>query len=89
MFVVTVRRIIVLRPGQIIEEGNHDALITRGGHYAELYNTYFRHQSLEFIDRKQNQRARSGAAQPPHVCVSSTGDAGAMGGEGRGNRART
>ena len=22
-----------------------------GGHYAELYNTYFRHQSLDAIDR--------------------------------------
>ena len=43
-------RIIVLREGQIIEEGNHDALMARGGHYAELYNTYFRHQSLEYIE---------------------------------------
>jgi ABC-type multidrug transport system fused ATPase/permease subunit len=43
-------RIIVLRRGQIIETGNHLALLATGGHYAELYNTYFRHQSLEFID---------------------------------------
>ncbi|HYN87510.1 MAG TPA: ABC transporter ATP-binding protein, partial [Ardenticatenaceae bacterium] len=43
-------RIIVLRQGQIIEEGTHDSLLARGGHYAELYNTYFRHQSLEAID---------------------------------------
>jgi ATP-binding cassette subfamily B protein len=43
-------RIIVLREGQIIEEGNHDALMARGGHYAELYDTYFRHQSLEYIE---------------------------------------
>jgi ATP-binding cassette, subfamily B, bacterial len=43
-------RIIVLREGRIIEEGNHDALLARGGHYAELYNTYFRHQSLEYIE---------------------------------------
>jgi ATP-binding cassette subfamily B protein len=50
--VKTADRIIVMRSGQIIEEGNHDALIAHGGHYAELYNTYFRHQSLEFIDRK-------------------------------------
>lgn len=41
-------RIIVLRDGQIIEEGNHDALLAQGGHYAELYTTYFRHQSLEY-----------------------------------------
>ena len=43
-------RIIVLRNGQIIEEGNHATLISRGGHYAELYDTYFRHQSLEYIE---------------------------------------
>lgn len=41
-------RIIVLRQGQIIEEGTHDSLIAGGGHYAELYNTYFRHQSLDY-----------------------------------------
>ena len=41
-------RIIVLRDGQIIEEGNHDGLLTAGGHYAELYTTYFRHQSLDY-----------------------------------------
>ena len=41
-------RIIVLRDGQIIEEGNHDGLLARGGHYAELYTTYFRHQSTEY-----------------------------------------
>jgi ABC-type multidrug transport system fused ATPase/permease subunit len=43
-------RIIVLRNGQILEEGNHAALIARGGHYAELYDTFFRHQSLEYIE---------------------------------------
>jgi ABC-type multidrug transport system fused ATPase/permease subunit len=41
-------RIIVLRRGQIIEEGRHDVLMERGGHYAELYNTYFRHQSPDY-----------------------------------------
>lgn len=43
-------RIIVLRQGAIIEEGSHNTLLARGGHYAELYNTYFRHQSLEAIE---------------------------------------
>jgi ATP-binding cassette, subfamily B, bacterial len=43
-------RIIVMRDGRIIEEGNHDGLMSQGGHYAELYNTYFRHQSLEYIN---------------------------------------
>ena len=41
---MTVRRIVVMRSEQIIEEGNHDALIARCGHYAELYNMYLRHQ---------------------------------------------
>ncbi len=41
-------RILVLKKGQIIEEGSHDQLMTDGGHYAELYDTYFRHQSPDF-----------------------------------------
>ncbi len=44
-------RIIVLNQGEILEEGNHDSLLEQGGHYAELYNTYFRHQSLEYIEQ--------------------------------------
>ncbi len=44
-------RIVVLRDGQIIEEGTHQSLLAAGGHYAELYNTYFRHQSLEYIEQ--------------------------------------
>ena len=41
-------RIIVLEKGHIIEEGNHRALLGQGGHYASLYNTYFRHQSIDY-----------------------------------------
>jgi ATP-binding cassette subfamily B protein len=44
-----VDRILVLQKGRIIEEGNHDRLMKQGGHYAELYDTYFRHQSPDFI----------------------------------------
>lgn len=44
----TADRIIVLGKGRIIEEGTHDALLAKGGHYAELYNTYFRHQSPDY-----------------------------------------
>ncbi|PWI46635.1 ABC transporter [Candidatus Heimdallarchaeota archaeon B3_Heim] len=46
-----VDRIIVLDHGKIVEEGNHDQLIEKNGVYAQLYNTYFRHQSLEYIEK--------------------------------------
>ncbi len=52
-------RIIVMDHGEIIEEGAHDALMVQGGHYAELYNTYFRHQSLEYIERARELAARA------------------------------
>ncbi|GAC1638242.1 MAG: ABC transporter ATP-binding protein [Herpetosiphon sp.] len=41
-------RIIVLKNGSIIESGTHARLLRQGGHYAELYNTYFRHQSADY-----------------------------------------
>ena len=41
-------RIIVMEKGRIIQEGTHDGLLEQGGHYAMLYNTYFRHQSLNY-----------------------------------------
>jgi ATP-binding cassette subfamily B protein len=50
-----VDRIIVLDHGTIIEQGNHERLMARGGHYAELYDTYFRHQSPDF---RSTERAR-------------------------------
>ncbi len=49
-----VDRIVVLDHGKIVEEGNHDELMKRGGTYAKLYNTYFRHQSLEYIEEMGN-----------------------------------
>ncbi|MCC6165944.1 MAG: ABC transporter ATP-binding protein [Caldilineaceae bacterium] len=51
-------RILVLERGRVIEEGPHDALLARGGHYADLYNTYFRHQSLDFIDSRRQPSAQ-------------------------------
>jgi ATP-binding cassette subfamily B protein len=53
-------RIIVLREGVIIEEGDHDALMRAGGHYAELYNTYFRHQSLHYVEHAKERFAQAG-----------------------------
>ena len=45
-------RILVMDEGAIIEEGNHDALLAQDGHYANLYNTYFRHQSLAYVENQ-------------------------------------
>ena len=39
---------MVIDHGRIIEEGSHEQLMASGGHYAGLYNTYFRHQSLDY-----------------------------------------
>ena len=45
-------RIIVMGDGQIIEQGKHEELLAAGGYYAELYNTYFRHQSLDYVEKR-------------------------------------
>ncbi len=51
-----VDRIVVLENGGIIEEGSHDQLMQQGGHYATLYDTYFRHQSLAYIEDAGRRR---------------------------------
>ena len=33
--------ILVMKEGDIIEQGNHDELMSQGGFYAELYNSQF------------------------------------------------
>jgi ATP-binding cassette subfamily B protein len=58
-------RIIVLDVGRIIEEGTHSQLMAAGGHYAELYNTYFRHQSLDYKPWEAAADLVSAAAAEP------------------------
>ena len=55
-------RIIVLQKGRIIEEGSHSWLMKQGGHYAELYDTYFRHQSPQAIHTPSWMQERSQSA---------------------------
>ena len=33
--------ILVMKDGDIVEQGNHEELIRKGGFYAELYNSQF------------------------------------------------
>jgi ATP-binding cassette subfamily B protein len=57
-------RILVLREGRVMEEGNHAGLLAQAGHYAELYNTYFRHQSLAYVERARQAALGASESQP-------------------------
>ncbi len=58
-------RIIVLDQGKIIEEGTHDGLLMQGGEYANLYNTYFKHQEVAWtLDDTTPQLAISTTPSP-------------------------
>ena len=48
-----------------IQEGTHRGLLASGGHYAELYNTYFRHQSLEYVEQSRALLAEAERPDPP------------------------
>ncbi len=52
-------RILVLDKGSIIEEGNHNSLLEAEGHYAHLYNTYFRHQSLAYVEQARDTTTKN------------------------------
>ena len=34
-------KILVMRDGDIVEQGTHDELLAQGGFYADLYNSQF------------------------------------------------
>lgn len=53
-------RIIVLEEGRILEEGDHAELISRGGRYASLYQAFFRHQSIEYVEESRRLIAEEG-----------------------------
>jgi ABC-type multidrug transport system fused ATPase/permease subunit len=42
-----VDRIIVLHKGRVIEEGTHAELLTKGSHYAKLYELQFKDQETK------------------------------------------
>lgn len=44
-------RIIVIDDAQIVEDGNHRDLMQNKGTYWQLYDMYFRHQSLEYVEQ--------------------------------------
>jgi ATP-binding cassette subfamily B protein len=35
--------ILVMRDGQIVEQGNHESLLAKNGFYAQLYQSQFAH----------------------------------------------
>jgi len=41
--------ILVMRDGDIVEQGSHDELLAKEGFYAELYNSQFEHLTEEAI----------------------------------------
>ena len=68
-------RIVVLRQGEIVEEGSHAGLLGAGGHYAYLYNTYFRHQSPDYRPGEGFVTVRAADVEPEQA-ISETTQAG-------------
>ena len=44
-------RIVLIDDANIQEEGDHEELMKRKGKYWKLYDLYFRHQSLDYVER--------------------------------------
>ncbi|MEL6957641.1 MAG: ABC transporter ATP-binding protein [Pseudomonadota bacterium] len=50
-------KIIVMDKGQVVDEGTHDALLARGGLYADLYRLQFR-DGMQVVDGRAPKRKR-------------------------------
>ncbi|PIV26219.1 MAG: multidrug ABC transporter ATP-binding protein, partial [Anaerolineae bacterium CG03_land_8_20_14_0_80_58_20] len=42
--------ILVMRDGNIVEQGTHDELLAKGGFYADLYNSQFEKAEVEELE---------------------------------------
>lgn len=51
-------RILVFDHGNLIEEGSHEELLTRGGVFKALYDTYYAHQGVEELTEEVAEVAR-------------------------------
>jgi ATP-binding cassette subfamily B protein len=58
-------RIIVIDKGDIIEQGNHEELLSKSGEYATLYNTYFKHQEVTWIPSDLAHEPVAGVSHSP------------------------
>ncbi len=47
--IVKADRIIVMDHGKIVETGRHEELLLKKGKYYEIYDTYFKHQSIDVL----------------------------------------
>lgn len=47
--IVNSDRILVIEKGSIVETGQHNELLAKKGKYFEIYDTYFKHQSIDFL----------------------------------------
>ncbi|MFW9983660.1 MAG: ABC transporter ATP-binding protein, partial [Candidatus Odinarchaeota archaeon] len=45
-------RVLVFEHGELVEQGTHDELLTLGGRYKAIYDTYYAHQSAEEISEE-------------------------------------
>ncbi len=52
-------RIIVIDKGAILEEGTHDELLAMNGEYSTLYNTYFKHQEVDWSPNGISELAKA------------------------------